>query len=61
MKNKVNWVWVDCFSKFPINTKNFKLLKSMGYKLCLVSPELQGHSDIIQHELQEKIKDNPQV
>ena len=56
MKNKVNWIWVDCFSKFPLSIDNFYLLKSMGYKLCLVSPELQGHSKNIQDKLIEKMK-----
>ena len=56
MKNKVNWIWVDCFSKFPLSIDNFYLLKSLGYKLCLVSPELQGHSKYIQDKLKEKMK-----
>lgn len=56
MKNKVNWIWVDCFSKFPLSIDNFYLLKSLGYKLCLVSPELQGHSKNIQDKLIEKMK-----
>lgn len=56
MKNKVNWIWVDCFSKFPLSIDNFYLLKSLGYKLCLVSPELQGHSKNIQEKLIEKMK-----
>ena len=42
MSGKVNFVWVDCFSKLPINSKNFKLLKKHKFKLCLVSPELQN-------------------
>ena len=40
MKGKVEWVWVDCFNKLPINYDNYKKLKNWGYKLCLVSPEL---------------------
>lgn len=41
----VSWIWIDCFSKYP--KKNLKLLntfKQQGIKLCLVSPELQGHN-----------------
>ena len=45
MKNKVKWVWVDCFSKLPINQESFALLKNAGFKLCLVSPELQGQDE----------------
>lgn len=38
---KLNWVWVDCFNELPLNDTNHKLL-SEHFKLCLVSPELQG-------------------
>jgi hypothetical protein len=41
MKGKVKWVWVDCFTKLPIDNKNFQILKEAGFQLCLVSPELQ--------------------
>ena len=41
MTGKVNWIWVDCFSKLPITAKNYKLLKNLNYRLCLVSPDLQ--------------------
>jgi hypothetical protein len=40
---KVDWVWVDCFNELPLNESNFSLLKK-HFKICLVSPELQGHS-----------------
>ena len=42
MSKKVNWIWVDCFSKLPITAQIYKLLKNHKYKLCLVSPELQN-------------------
>ncbi len=48
MARKVKWVWVDCFTKLPINSENFKLLKDNGFKLCLVSPELQGQDEKIE-------------
>lgn len=41
MTNKVKWVWIDCFSKLPITKESYKVLKNYGFKLCLVSPELQ--------------------
>jgi hypothetical protein len=41
MKNKVSWVWVDCFTKNPLTLEIYKILKEMNYKLCFVSPELQ--------------------
>jgi hypothetical protein len=39
------WVWVDCFTKFPINQNEALRLKE-NFKICIVSPELQGRSDI---------------
>lgn len=47
MKGRAKWIWVDCFSKLPINSDNFKILKNAGFKLCLVSPELQGQPEKI--------------
>lgn len=38
----VDWVWVDCFTRFPLSEKDAWRLKDAGFKLCLVSPELQG-------------------
>lgn len=42
MAGRVSWVWVDCFNQFPLEYKEYEEMKSLGYKLCLVSPELQG-------------------
>jgi len=44
---KVDWIWLDCFSKFPIDIDEYFLLKESGFKLCIVSPELQGRTDHI--------------
>ncbi|MDA8575555.1 hypothetical protein N9L24_00730 [Candidatus Marinamargulisbacteria bacterium] len=41
---KAKWVWVDCFTYLPIDIENYKKLKKAGFKLCIVSPELQNHS-----------------
>jgi hypothetical protein len=38
----IDWVWVDCFTKFPLNEYQARQLKDGGFKMCLVSPELQG-------------------
>lgn len=38
----IDWVWLDCFSKFPITDSEYSALKGAGLKVCLVSPELQG-------------------
>ena len=42
LAGKVDWVWVDCFTRFPLSTEEAKTLTQAGFKLCLVSPELQG-------------------
>lgn len=47
MKGKVDWVWVDTFTKLPLNQETAVRIKKMGYKLCLVSPELQGQPEKI--------------
>jgi len=38
----VDWVWVDCFTRFSLTSADYLLLKRNNFKLCLVSPELQG-------------------
>lgn len=45
MAGKIDWVWVDTFSLLPLDYKRFCHIKEMGYKLCLVSPELQGQPE----------------
>lgn len=48
MQGRVNWIWVDCFTKLPLNHELFLQFKKMGYNLCLVSPELQGRDEDIE-------------
>ena len=43
----VDWVWVDFFTKFPLDSYKYAELKESGFKCCLVSPELQGHSPLL--------------
>ena len=45
MAGRAQWVWVDCFTKIPIDRESFKELKALGYKLCFVSPELEGQEE----------------
>jgi hypothetical protein len=41
-KGKIEWVWVDCFTHLPLTSESYlQLIKH--FKICLVSPELQGH------------------
>ena len=44
IKYSAKWVWVDCFNELPLTYEIYKQLKQSGFKICLVSPELQGHS-----------------
>jgi hypothetical protein len=41
LAGQVQWVWVDCFSRMPLDDKSYAALKK-HFKLCVVSPELQG-------------------
>lgn len=44
LAGKVDWVWVDCFTHFPLSALDGRRLKDAGFKLCMVSPELQGRN-----------------
>lgn len=44
LAGKIDWVWIDCFSRFPLTNVEYNKLKNAGYKLCMVSPELQGRA-----------------
>lgn len=39
---KVEWVWVDCFTRLPLDPATYQRLHQY-FKICLVSPELQQH------------------
>ena len=43
LSGKVNWIWIDFFNYLPIDYESYFKLKEGGFKLCLVSPELQGY------------------
>lgn len=49
MKGRVNWVWVDCFTKLPLDRHACDVLRENNFRICLVSPELQGREDDIIH------------
>jgi hypothetical protein len=42
LSGRVDWVWVDCFTHFPLTYAETQRLVAAGFRLCLVSPELQG-------------------
>lgn len=58
VSNMVKWVWIDCFTNFPLTPETYKQIKEAGLKICLVSPELQGHSTDMIIEIKEEIKKN---
>ncbi|WP_374591758.1 phosphatidylinositol-specific phospholipase C/glycerophosphodiester phosphodiesterase family protein [Aquabacterium sp.] len=44
LAGRIDWIWVDCFTRFPLDLQAANRLKQAGFRLCLVSPELQGRS-----------------
>jgi hypothetical protein len=42
LAGKVDWIWVDCFTRFPLSGDDAARLVQAGFRLCIVSPELQG-------------------
>jgi hypothetical protein len=40
MKNKIKWVWLDCFKNYNVSIKNIKKLQNLNFKICLVAPDL---------------------
>ena len=38
----VKWIWIDTFTKLPLNEKNVKTLNLLNAKKCLTSPDLLG-------------------
>ncbi|MBX9668616.1 MAG: hypothetical protein K2X93_13405 [Candidatus Obscuribacterales bacterium] len=47
LEGLVDWIWVDCFTVLPISKELYAKLKECGFRLCLVSPELQGRPEDI--------------
>ena len=41
LAGQVEWAWIDCFTKNPLTPRTYEQLK-VHFKLCIVSPELQG-------------------
>lgn len=41
LAGKVDWVWVDCYTTFPLDKASYDRL-SKHFKICLVSPDLVG-------------------
>lgn len=45
LAGRIDWVWVDCFTRFPLTPADGRRLREAGFRMCLVSPELQGRFD----------------
>ncbi|MBO5487691.1 MAG: hypothetical protein J5988_12340 [Eubacterium sp.] len=57
MAGKAEWIWVDCFTRMPLTKCDYQEMKSLGYQLCFVSPELQGQGEKLEEykrQLEEK-------
>lgn len=58
LRSICNWIWVDCFNINPLTKDNFIIIKNNNFKICVVSPELQGRTkpeDIL--NLKQSLKD----
>ena len=44
LEGLVGWCWIDYFTHFPLDKEQCHILRAKSFKLCLVSPELQGYS-----------------
>jgi hypothetical protein len=53
MRNYVDWVWVDVFSRLPLTKEIMDLLRQWNLRTCLVSPELQGQPDRISEYIEQ--------
>lgn len=46
----VQWIWIDTFHDNLLHNTDIQRLRSMGYKICIASPELQQRNqDIIRY------------
>lgn len=56
MAGKCNWVWIDTFTRNPLTKEVANEIHRLGYKICFVSPELQGQPELKEKYLSE-VKD----
>ena len=53
MQGRVRWVWVDCFTRIPLDRATHQHIKDLGYSTCFVSPELQGRPEEVPNYIQQ--------
>jgi hypothetical protein len=41
------YIWIDCFTQFPLNNEYYNIIKKNNKKICIVSPELQKQPEKI--------------
>lgn len=58
VKDMVKWVWIDCFTKFPLDKEIYDKIIDVNLKICLVSPELQKHNVEMIDEIKNIINNN---
>ncbi|HEX9925669.1 MAG TPA: hypothetical protein VGD99_23640, partial [Anaerolineae bacterium] len=56
--NQVDWVWVDCFTRLPLDQESYRRLHE-HFKVCLVSPEMQQHPRSMIGTFQAQLTDMP--
>lgn len=50
LKDKIKWVWVDCFTRPGLKLTEIKKIKEMN--ICIVSPDLHGNTSLIVDHLE---------
>jgi len=58
IKDLIQWIWVDCFTKMPLNSHIYDRIKLLDKQICIVSPELQGQKEKISVYRQQLIDNN---
>jgi hypothetical protein len=47
IKDMIEWIWIDCFTKLPLDKNIMERIKRINKKICIVSPELQSQKEKI--------------
>lgn len=59
MNKLIKWVWVDCFTRFVLDSKSYNTIKNvLGINICLTSPDLLGRPDDIKSFATKMIEHN---
>jgi hypothetical protein len=56
---KAKWIWVDCFTRMPLDQYSYDKIKQAGFKICIVSPELQKLGLLRINEFKEQLTNLP--